>query len=149
MTELEKYIRENIGSFDSEPVPAGSKERFLHAAASERRKKAVRIISLVFSGLVAACAAVLISVVEPDLSKELARHHTRLADAENEIIMTAEKNCPHEMEMIISSIRSITAEAIPLEDQLPEEMSKKEKRRILDKYYKQKQKALKSLLAEL
>lgn len=148
MTELEKYIRENIGSFDSEPVPTGSKERFLHAA-SERRKKAVRIVSLVFSGLAAACAAVLISVVEPDLSKELARHHTRLADAENEIIMTAEKNCPHEMEMIISSIRSITAEAIPLEDQLPEEMSKKEKRRILDKYYKQKQKALKSLLAEL
>lgn len=149
MTELEKYIRDNIGSFDSELVPTGSKERFLHAIASKKRKKRVRIISLAFCGLAAACAAVLISVIEPDLSKELASHHTRLADAENEIIEAAEINCPHEMGMIINTIRSITSEAIPLEDQLPEEMPEKEKRRILDKYYRQKHEALKTLLAEL
>lgn len=149
MTELEKYIKANLESFDSEPVPEGSKKRFLRAAVSEKRKKTVRVISLAFSGLAAACAAVLISVLEPDLSKELVRHHTRLADTENEIIMTAEINCPNEMGMIINTIRAITSEAIPLEDQLPAEMSEKEKRRILDKYYKQKQEALKTLLAEL
>lgn len=149
MTELEKYIKANLGSFDSEPVPAGSKERFLHAVASERRKKTVRFISLTLGGLAAACAAVLISVIKPDLSKELERHHTRLADTENEIIMAAEINCPNEIGMIINTIRSITSEAIPLEDQLPEDMPKKEKRRILNKYYKQKQEALSTLLAEL
>ena len=149
MTELEQYIKANLESFDYEPVPEGNKKRFLRAVASDRRKKTVRVMSLAFSGLAAACATVLISVLEPDLSKELERHHTSLAETENEIIVTAEKNCPNEIGMIISSIRSITTEAIPLEDQLPEEMPKKEKRRILDKYYKQKQKALKSLLSEL
>jgi hypothetical protein len=53
------------------------------------------------------------------------------------------------MDEIINSIRSITFEAIPLEDQLPEELSEKEKVEILNEYYNQKYAALESLMAQL
>lgn len=149
MTELEKYINSNLEAFDCEPIPQGGKERFMDAFVNERRKSRVKVISFAFTG-VAACMAVMMTVfAQPDLSKELKRHHTRLAEKENEIMIIAEREYPDETDMIMNTMKTITAEAIPLEDQLPDEMSAKEKSRILNDYYDLKYSALESLMAQV
>lgn len=149
MTELERYIEANIDSFDVMPVPSGSRERFMSAIASEKKKRRTKVISLAFTGMAAACAVLLTVFAEPDMSRELQRQHRRLAAKENEIMILAERNFPEEVDMIANTIRSITFEAIPLEDQLPEEMPVKERVRILNDYYGHKYEALKSLMTEL
>jgi len=148
MTELERYISANPGAFDSEPVPAGSRDRFMAAVNTERRKLRHRRSILAFTGMAAAAALALVLSFRPDLSKELERHHSRLAEKENEIMVMAEREFPYELESLRNTIRSITAEAIPLEDQLPDELPVKEKSRILNDYYNQKYAALESLMAE-
>lgn len=148
MTELEKYITDNLESFDSEPVPSGSRERFMASVASEKKKRRVKVISFATAGM-AACLTVLLTVfIEPDISKELEMHHRRLAEKENEIMIMVEREYPNETDMVFNTLRSITAEAIPLEEQLPEELSLKEKSRILNDYYGRKYSALENLMAQ-
>ena len=148
MTELERYISSNAGAFDMEPVPEGSRERFMACVASERRKRHIRMVYMTFAGIAAAFAAMMVLFIDPDISWELERHHNRLADKENEIMVMVERDHPFETEEVRNMIRSITAEAIPLENQLPEELPLKERSRILNDYYKQKYSALESLMAE-
>lgn len=147
MTELEKYISSNLEAFDSEPMPEGSKARFMDAVGEERRKRRVKITRLAFTGIAAACAALMVFHAKPDISRELKRHHTRLAEKEAEILILAEKEYPYDADAIMSTVRSITAEAIPLEDQLPDEMSMKDKSRILNEYYNYKINALEEVMA--
>ena len=147
MTELERYIIENREGFDSEPVPAGSRERFMAELSSERRKGRIRIFYTGLTGMAAGLAALFLMFNEHDLAKELEGHHTRLAEKENEILIMVEREYPHEKIMIENTIRSITAEAIPLEEQLPEELPLKERSRILNEYYNQKYQALERLIA--
>lgn len=146
MTELEKYISSNLEAFDSEPVPEGSKARFMDAVGTARRKSRMRVISIAFSCIAAACAAFMVLPVRPDIARELQRHHMKMAEIETEIMVLAGKEYPSEAEAIMSTVRSITAEAIPLEEQLPDEMSIKEKSRILNEYYDQKIDALEKVI---
>lgn len=148
MTELERYISSNTDAFDSEPVPAGSRERFMASVAAERRKRRIGYAVMAFNGI-AAAAAVMMTLITPDISRELGRHHIRLAEQEKKIMSIVERNYPMEMENVTNIIRSITDEAIPLEDQLPDELSRRERSRILNDYYNRKHEALEGLLAEL
>ena len=149
MTELERYISSNIDAFDCEPIPEGGKERFMDAVRQERRKNRIQVLSIAFTGM-AACTAIIMAVlVEPDISKELERHYTRMAMKENEILTIVEREYPEETDMIMNILRTISADAIPLEDQLPEELSTKEKSRILNEYYDLKYSALENLMANI
>ena len=149
MTELERYISSNAEAFDCEPIPSGGKERFMNAVRQERLRNRIQVLTMAFTG-VAACIAIIMAVlVEPDISKELERHYTRMAMKENEILTIVERECPEETDMIMNTLRTITADAIPLEEQLPEELSTKEKSRILNEYYDLKYSALENLMANI
>lgn len=149
MTELERYISSNIDAFDCEPIPEGGKERFMDSVRQERRKNRIQVLSIAFTGM-AACTAIIMAVlVEPDISKELERHYTRMSMKENEILTIVEREYPEETDMIMNILRTISADAIPLEDQLPEELSTKEKSRILNEYYDLKYSALENLMANI
>lgn len=149
MTELERYISSYLEAFDCEPVPEGGKERFMNAFRHERRKRRARIISVAFTGA-AACLIILMTVYsEPDISKELERQYTRLAEIESEILARVEMEYPEEADMIMNTLRTITADAIPLEEQLPDEMSAKEKSRILNDYYDHKYTALENFMSDI
>ena len=149
MTELERFIIDNREEFDSIPVPENSRERFMASVAAERRKRGVRFAGIASTGIAAAIATLLTLTYEPDMENVLKRHYTRLAEKELDILSLTEENHPYEMEEIRNSIHSITFEAIPLEDQLPEELPVKERIRILNEYYNQKYEALESLMAQL
>jgi len=148
MDQIEKYIVEHRAEFDSS-APAGSRERFLAAAQALKRRRSARVISLSFAGLAAACTAVfMVLFSQPDLSHELERHHKRLAEKESEIIIMADREFPLEKEVILNTIRAILVEAIPLEDQLPEELSVEAKSEILKSYYDRKYAALENLMTQ-
>ena len=149
MTELERYISSNAEAFDCEPIPSGGKERFMDAVRQERRKNRIQVVSIAFTGMAACIAIIMVVLVEPDISKELERHYTRMAMKENEILTIVGRECPEETDMIMNTLRTITADAIPLEEQLPEELSTKEKSRILNEYYDLKYSALENLMANI
>ena len=149
MTELERYISSNIDAFDCEPIPEGGKERFMDAVRQERRENRIQVLSIAFTGMAACIAIIMAVLVEPDISKELERHYTRMAMKENEILTIVEREYPEETDMIMNTLRTITADAIPLEEQLPEELSTKEKSRILNEYYDLKYSALENLMANI
>lgn len=149
MTELERYISSNIDAFDCEPIPEGGKERFMDAVRQERRENRIQVLSIAFTGMAACIAIIMAILVEPDISKELERHYTRMVMKENEILTIVEKECPEETDMIMNTLRTITSDAIPLEEQLPEELSTKEKSRILNEYYDLKYSALENLMANI
>lgn len=150
MDKIEKYIAEHRSEFDSS-APAGSRERFMAAAQAQaqKRRRRARVISLSFAGLAAACTAVfMVLFSQPDLSHELERHHKKLAEKESEIMILADQEFPLEKELILNTIRAILVEAIPLEEQLPEELSVKEKSEILKSYYDRKYAALENLMTQ-
>lgn len=149
MTELERYISSNVEAFDCEPLPEGGKERFMDAVRQERRKSRIQVLSIAFTGMAACIAIIMAVLVEPDISKELERHYRRMAMKENEILTIVEREYPEETDMIMNILRTISADAIPLEDQLPEELSTKEKSRILNEYYDLKYSALENLMANI
>ena len=70
-----------------------------------------------------------------------------MSSQEAKLIALVENVCPQEMETVVKSIRSITAEAIPLPDLLPEEIPAKERARIIKEYYGRKTEALQTLMA--
>ena len=149
MTELERYISSNVEAFDCEPLPEGGKERFMDAVRQERRKNRIQVLSIAFTGMAACIAIIMAVLVEPDISKELERHYTRMAMKETEILTIVERECPEETDMIMNTLRTITADVIPLEDQLPDELSAKDKSRILNEYYDLKYSALENLIANI
>lgn len=149
MTELERYISSNVEAFDCEPLPEGGKERFMDAVRQERRKNRIHMLSMAFTGMAACIAIIMAVLVEPDISKELERHYRRMAMKENEILTIVGRECPEETDMIMNTLRTITADVIPLEDQLPDELSAKEKSRILNEYYDLKYSALENLMANI
>lgn len=153
MDKIEKYIAEHRSEFDSEAVLAGSRERFMAAskalAQAQKRRRRARVLSLSLAGLAAACIAVfMVLFFQPDLSRELERQHRRLAEKESEIMILADKEFPQDKEVILNTIRAILVEAIPLEEQLPEEISMKEKSEILKSYYDRKYAALENLMTQ-
>jgi hypothetical protein len=149
MTELERYISSNIDAFDCEPIPEGGKERFMDAVGQERRKNRIQVLSIAFTGMAACIAIIMAVLVEPDISKELERHYRKMAMKENEILTIVGRECPEETDMIMNTLRTITADVIPLEDQLPDELSAKDKSKILNEYYDLKYSALENLMTNI
>ena len=141
MDNLEKYIKDNREAFDMVPVPEGSLDRLM----AKTRRKAVQI-RLRWILPAAAAAAVLLLFVTGYYNNEEKRHLNRMlegmASSEVEIMTLVEKSCPHNLDAVENTIRSITSEAIPMYSLLPEELTPKERRKILDEYYGAKLEAL-------
>lgn len=148
MDKMERIIIGHRSEFDEAPVPSGSKARFMAKVNERARIRKIRTIAMALTGIAAAYAAVIISLSFHDVSRELHRHHTRLAEKEIQIIEFAERDFPEEMELIIGVARSITCDTIALEDLLPKEISGRERSRILREYYNTKLSALDRLMAQ-
>ena len=127
MTELERFIIDNRDEFDSMPVPENSRERFMASVAAEKRKRRIRLAGMASTGIAAALAALLVLNHEPDMEDILEKHYTRIAETELDIISLMESKHPYEIEEVMSNIHSITFEAIPLEEQLPNELPETER----------------------
>ena len=131
MTELEQYIRSHVDAFDvKEPAP-GHEERFL--ARFDEVQKPVRRSWRIIWGTVAAAAA---------LSAFFVVTAVRRSDPEAIYLAYMDQvsqlysNCPADAGADWDeALASLTEEATPLFLQLPEEMSRIQKARVLKTHY--------------
>ncbi len=138
MDNLEKYIKDNREAFDMVPVPEGSLDRLM--AKTRKRTIQIRLRRIL------PAAAVLVLFVTGYYNNDEKLHLNRIlegiARSEVEIMTFVENSYPQDLEAVGNTIRSITAEAIPMYSLLPDELAPKERRKILDEYYGAKLQAL-------
>lgn len=158
MENLEKYINDNLEQLGSYEMPQGHKERFIArmaaqepqetvAASPERRKITFwnrrRIIS---AASVAAVVAIgMFATLNPSVQEMFYRHEIKkcaqqIYIEESEILQMLGED----EQYMINNLKTITEEAVPLEEQLPAELSPEKRAEILIRYYKAKSSSLKS-----
>ena len=93
----------------------------------------------------AAAAAIAVCFIPRNLAADIENHHRRLADKELEIITALSETSPELIDEVMNTIRIVVSEAIPLEEQLPDEMGVKAKKEILKEYYDCKYRALEQI----
>ena len=169
MENLEKYINENLEQISSCEMPQGHKDRFMaklaaqeavqeaaqeaavqesaaHGATPHHRKITIwnrrRILSAVSAAAVVAIG--LITTVNPAVqdkiwSYKIHRSAQQIYIEETEILQMLGED----EQYMINNLKTITEEAVPLADQLPQELSPKQRAEILIQYYKAKTASLK------
>ncbi|MBQ2874731.1 MAG: hypothetical protein IJE85_05485 [Bacteroidales bacterium] len=147
MSGIEKYIRENIEAFDAYPAPEGSRKAFLKKVKAERSRGGLRAIVITVSSM-AAAAAIAFTFFQGSLERDIERQYRKLASKETEILTLIAETSPENLESVMNTIRAVTSEAVPLEEQLPEEMEEKSRKQILKEYYGIKYKALETILEQ-
>lgn len=143
MENLEKYIQNNLVQFNCGELPEGHQERFMAKLKAQKPQPAPvrkrfpwRIAGAISAA--AAIAALYFTIGAPTgeqldtiAIQELAQE---MYTEEAEILQMFTK----EEHYMINSVKSITEEAIPLTDQLPDELSPARRAEILKEYYKAK-----------
>lgn len=156
MENLEKYIQDNLEQFNTGEMPAGHQERFLAKLEALQSREQhqdpkphhlpIRRILFAASAAAAAIIIALFTTLQPDsiessysiTVQELAQE---MYTEEAEILQML----PDDDLQMINSVKSITQEAIPLTDLLPDELSPEKRAEILREYYKAKTAGLKKI----
>lgn len=173
MKELEQYIKENRSAFDEGNLPIGSKERFmrkLHVSGEKEKDsenkmdtmvktgenplKSNKIKSIDFKPIIKVlgniAAVFILAFFISHFSKEEQAstepdYPSLMVELGNKIISLNKESDQQTTEQMIKAMDDIIFEAIPLADQLPDEISEEEKARILREYYKRKNEGLKKI----
>ena len=153
MENLEKYIQNNLGQFNTGEMPVGHQERFmakLKTAHGAPERKAPRLFSRrsLFAAAGAAAAIIIAFFLTPGSTTSTEEEYSiEIQEMAQEMYMEEAdilKMLGGKDQNIINSIKSITEEAIPLSEQLPAELSQEKRAEILREYYKAKTAALKN-----
>ena len=153
MENLEKYIQNNLGQFNTGEMPVGHQERFmakLKTAQGAPERKAPRLFSRrsLFAAAGAAAAIIIAFFLTPGSTTSTEEEYSiEIQEIAQEMYMEEAdilKMLGGKDQNIINSIKSITEEAIPLPEQLPAELSQEKRAEILREYYKAKTAALKN-----
>ncbi|MEF9931057.1 MAG: hypothetical protein RSC28_07930 [Bacteroidales bacterium] len=156
MSDLEKYIKENSGLFNSGNLPEGHKERFM---AKLKTPKHNNVLTLKYSTIIGMCASVaailIVTFVLGDFSKQNEKQNISVINAniyeqemqheKTDVIKLAKQMDTNVEEQALTMLDNITFEAIPLSEQLPNELSIEQKAKILKEYYKQKTEGIKKI----
>ena len=149
MDNLEKYIQDNLGQFNTGELPHGHQERFLAKLGQEQKPGRIMPLprKIIFASAVAAAVVIALTITgipiyrQARLEKSVQELAQEMYRQEAEILQMFS---PDEHYMI-NSIKAITEEAVPLAEQLPSELSPEKRSQILREYYKAKTAALKSI----
>ncbi|MBR4525376.1 MAG: hypothetical protein IKP15_07495 [Bacteroidales bacterium] len=133
MTELEKYIRENAAAFDTESPAEGHEARFRARLFLTSFRAAIRNLrpAPVLAFAVAACAALLLIIRPGDPFRGVAHDPEAIYLAYMDRVADLYQALPMEDE----ALQEITEETEPLFTQLPENLSNRERSRILRNHY--------------
>ena len=151
MDNLDKYIQNNLELFNTGELPAGHQERFMAKLAQTQKTGRTGPFSrkAIFAATAAAAAAIIGAFIALGIPQyrleqlnisiqELAHEMYR---EESEILQVI----PEDEQYMINNVKSITEEAIPLADQLPDELSPEKRAEILREYYKAKTDGLRKI----
>lgn len=155
MSELERYIRANAGAFDTQEAPAGHEARFLAlldasgaipaepVRGSSRWRSAIRRLRsadfrrpAAWTFALAALAAAFLLLRPGDPFRKAGNDPAAIYLAYMEQVAGLYGTLPPEDSASWdASLQEVTEEAVPLFEQLPEELSAREQARILKAYY--------------
>lgn len=158
MNDLEKYIKENAGHFNVGEMPQGHKERFLQKLEAQKpdkttQQKAAKSVHNIFGAISAIAAAFVIGYfalkpapvqnigAEEDKTDYLMLMHT----LESEIAALSKECSESEAKEVAKALKGIMFEAVPLLEQLPDEITDIKRELILRKYYRHKTEGLKRI----
>lgn len=156
MENLEKYILDNLEQFNKGEMPAGHQERFLAKLEAlqfqeqhQEPKPHHQPIGRILFAASAAAAAIIIALfatlqpgnIGQSYSIGIQEMAQEMYTEEAEILQML----PEDDLQMINSVKSITQEAVPLTDLLPDELSPEKRAEILREYYKAKTAGLKKI----
>lgn len=149
MDPLKKYITENKDRFEGE-LPEGHRERFLEKLDRCRQAQPAgtpaKWSPLKQIGRIAASiAAVFVLAFFIGNFFQVASYRSKLEEMKNQILRLSQRAAPEMQEYTINTLENILFEPVPLQKQLPEELSSREKEKILKEYYNQKMQGVKKL----
>lgn len=149
MDNLKDFIEVNKSSFSQDSLPEGDVRRFseklgqrrisFHSPVKRRSVSLFRVIAFPVAAAVALMLVVNIFVRNMSSEEETTRIYTEYCrevaqiSSEIQVMMSGD-----DIRMADRTIDNITFEAIPFIEQLPSEMSKKEKVKAVKEYYSQK-----------
>ncbi len=151
MDRLEQYIRDNRESFDRGGLPDGSRERFmarLEGSSARRSAPAAARTRRIIFGLTAGIAAslLLLFFIGGRGPQHVEYEYISILNSLDKDIIEMSRYCDSRTaKEAIKASRSIINEAVPLEDQLPAEISKEQRELILKGYYEKKAEGLKKI----
>ncbi len=133
MEELKDIIKENPQVFEQGDLPEGHRERFLMKVAQQSKRPLYRR----FNYKVAAVITLFILVTGQVLLNSFSsKDYGRILEQQSiKVQNLAQQLDPFQRDMVQGVIDQLVMEAIPLRDQLPQELSKREVRRIKESYY--------------
>lgn len=131
MTELEQYFRSHAEEFDVKEPARGHEERFL-ARLEEAQKPARRPWRIVWSTLAAAAAVSALLVVNALRRSSPEAIYLTYMDQVSQLYSACPADAGTDWD---ETLAALAEEASPLFLQLPEEMSRLEKARVLKAHY--------------
>lgn len=142
MENLEQYIKENREAFDNGVLPEGHRMRFLKRIDKRKGQN----VKYLYTALAAIAAVLIFAVIvyrpssdDMEFSNRAESEYAVLVTSLENDILDLSKKCDKKVaKEAIKAFKNIIFEAIPLSEQLPEELSDIERARILRKYYKEK-----------
>lgn len=144
---IEQYIRENRARFNEGPLPRGHQQRFLEKLqATEQKQVQIRrsskFIRVILSAVAVVTLALLLPLAFPTAQKD---YMALMAEEEEAVIQLISRSDSFTRQQMTLALESITFEAIPLQEQLPEEIPAEQQQKILQTYYKQKVEGIQKL----
>ncbi|WRQ33395.1 hypothetical protein U5907_01815 [Bacteroidales bacterium MB20-C3-3] len=143
MDSLKKYIEHNRAEFERDLLPEGSKERFMNKISRGNNKTLLR--KMPYWTKLAVASSIIIMIALPAVISE---RSSKLDSGEYYIEILAKQTMEieklssnlgdYEKLNIESTLRQLNEESVPLADQLPNSISKRERREILKEYYTEK-----------
>ena len=136
MENLEKYIQSNLEQFNRGELPQGHAERFMAKLKAQQPQPAPvrKRLPWRLAGAISAAAAI------------IALYFTIGTPSQEQLDTIAIQELAHEMYLEEAEIlQMFTEEAIPLADQLPDELSPARRAEILKEYYKAKTASLRQI----
>ena len=133
MTELEQYIRDHAAAFDTEAPAAGHEARFLARYYFTSFRTAIRNLhpAPVFAFALAACVALVLFIRPGDPFRGVSNEPEAIYLAYMDRVAALYRAMPLEDDIL----REITEEDEPLFAQLPDDISARQRARILKSHY--------------
>lgn len=140
MNNWETYIRQHAAELDTAPLPEEAEERFLERweAGNARRVRIPRVRRIVLWCISAAAAVALLFLLRPSASRDWFRGIDNTPEAIYSSYLAQVADAWEQAgpdESLSDQLSSLTEEAVPLLEQLPEELPVEEQAQILREYY--------------
>ena len=149
MDNLREFVKENRAAFDTEPLDEGHRGRFAAKLALGTERGASVLLRCFWAAVVLGLLWLRTGHSQGDPVRRVIAAYNRDMDSLNREITAFCLRTGADTSQVNRTIRIIDCEAVPLYEQLPDELDDAEKVRILRRYFGLKIDAVRQLRAQI